>query len=164
VLGNGRGLEQRVERPQSHHELVTQVRDYLGPEARDQDGQGLDGVHLLAERYRVGRDPKVKLAEHAQHTLAQEFRLANSSKIKRKDEYSTNLVVNAIDYRCDDERKTLELGVTSRYHCVAEDSRISKMPVINTLQALVHPVTPKNYPACIVNPQPQLLRIRIFGK
>jgi hypothetical protein len=36
------------------------------------------------------------------------------------------------------------------------------MPVINPLQALVHPQTQKHYPAWIVNPQPQLLRIRIF--
>jgi hypothetical protein len=43
-------------------------------------------------------------------------------------------------------------------------SRIPKMPVINPLQALVHAQTQKNYPAWIVNPQPQLLRIRLFGK
>ncbi len=51
-----------------------------------------------------------------------------------------------------------------RYHCVAEDSRIPKMPVINPLQALVLPQTQINYPAWIVNPQPKLLRIRLFGK
>ncbi len=33
---------------------------------------------------------------------------------------------------------------------------------INPLQALVHPQTQKNYPAWIVNPQPQLLRIRLY--
>jgi hypothetical protein len=33
------------------------------------------------------------------------------------------------------------------------------MPVINRLQALFHTQTQKNYPAWIVNPQPQLLRI-----
>jgi hypothetical protein len=41
------------------------------------------------------------------------------------------------------------------------------MPVINPLQALVHPLTEKkkkNYPAWIVNPQPELLRIHFFGK
>jgi hypothetical protein len=39
------------------------------------------------------------------------------------------------------------------------------MPVINPFQALVHLQTQKDYPACwIVNPQPQLLRIRFFGK
>jgi hypothetical protein len=48
----------------------------------------------------------------------------------------------AIDYRCDDEKKT-RVGATSWYHCLAEDSRISKMPVINPLQALVHPQTQK---------------------
>ncbi len=36
------------------------------------------------------------------------------------------------------------------------------MPMINPLQALVHPQTQKNYPAWIVNPQPQLLSIRLF--
>jgi hypothetical protein len=36
------------------------------------------------------------------------------------------------------------------------------MPVINPLQqALVHPQTQKNYPAWIVNAQPQLLKIRL---
>ncbi len=37
------------------------------------------------------------------------------------------------------------------------------MPVINPLEALVHPQTQKkNYPAWIVKSQPQLLRIRLF--
>ncbi len=45
---------------------------------------------------------------------------------------------------------------------VAEDSKIPKMPAINPFQALVHPQTQKNYPAWIVNPQPQLLRIHLF--
>ncbi len=36
------------------------------------------------------------------------------------------------------------------------------MPVINPLQALVHLQTQKTHPAWIVNPQPELLRIRIF--
>jgi hypothetical protein len=44
----------------------------------------------------------------------------------------------AIDYRSDDEKKNSCVGATSWYHCVAEDSRIPKMPVINPLiQALV---------------------------
>jgi hypothetical protein len=38
------------------------------------------------------------------------------------------------------------------------------MPVIYPLQALVHPQNQQNYPAWIVNPQPQLLRIRILWK
>ncbi len=67
-----------------------------------------------------------------------------------------------IDYRCDDGGKKLGVGATPWYHCVAEDSRIPKMPVISPLQALVHPQTHKNYPARIVIPQPQLLRIRLF--
>jgi hypothetical protein len=39
------------------------------------------------------------------------------------------------------------------------------MPAINPLQALVHPQTQKkkkNYPAWIVNPQPHVLKIRLF--
>ncbi len=35
------------------------------------------------------------------------------------------------------------------------------MPVINPLRAFVYPQTQKNYPAWIVYPQPQLLRIRL---
>jgi hypothetical protein len=60
-------------------------------------------------------------------------------------------------------KKKNSFEVTSWYHCVADNSRIPKMPVINPLQALVHPQTKKkNYPAWIVNPQPQLLRVRLF--
>ncbi len=44
----------------------------------------------------------------------------------------------------------------------AEDSRFPKIPFNNPLQALVHPQTQKNYPAWIVNPQPQPLKIRLF--
>ncbi len=72
----------------------------------------------------------------------------------------TNAVA-CIDYKCDDEKK-ISTWATSWYPCVAKDSRILKMPVINPLQALVRPPTRKNYPAWIVNPQPQLLRIRLF--
>jgi hypothetical protein len=36
------------------------------------------------------------------------------------------------------------------------------MPVINPLQALVHPQTQINHPAWIANPQTQLLRTRLF--
>jgi hypothetical protein len=46
----------------------------------------------------------------------------------------------SIDYRCDDQKK-FWVGYTSWYHCVAVDSRIPKMSVINPLQALVHPQT-----------------------
>jgi hypothetical protein len=38
------------------------------------------------------------------------------------------------------------------------------MPAIKPLQALVHLQTQENYLAWIVNPQLQLLKIRIFGK
>jgi hypothetical protein len=61
------------------------------------------------------------------------------------------------------KKKNCRAGATSWYHCIAEDSRIPKLPVINPLQAHVHPQTQKkNYPAWIVNPQPQLLRIRLI--
>ncbi len=39
------------------------------------------------------------------------------------------------------------VGLTSWYHCVAEDSMIPKMPVINPLQAHVDLQTQKSYPA-----------------
>jgi hypothetical protein len=67
-----------------------------------------------------------------------------------------------IDYSCDNEKKNSWIGVTSWYHCVAEDSGSPKMPVISLLQAHVHLQTQKNYPAQIVNLQPQLLRIHLF--
>ncbi len=72
--------------------------------------------------------------------------------------------VRGIDYRCDDEKKrTIDLGWHLGINCVAEDSRIPKMPVINPFQAFVHPQTQKKtYPAWIANPQPQLLRIHLF--
>jgi hypothetical protein len=73
-----------------------------------------------------------------------------------------NLTPQSIDYRCENEKKNSLVGATSWYHCVAEDSRIPDMPVINRFQALVHPQTQKNYPARIVSPQPQLLKIRLF--
>ncbi len=41
------------------------------------------------------------------------------------------------------KEKNSWVGATSWYHCVAEDSRMPKMPVINPLQALVHPQTQK---------------------
>ncbi len=62
------------------------------------------------------------------------------------------------------KKKYSWVGVTSWYLCIADDSRIPKMPIINPLQALFHPQTQKkkNYPAWIINPQPQLLKIRLF--
>jgi hypothetical protein len=41
------------------------------------------------------------------------------------------------------KKKNSCVGATSWYHCVAEFSRIPKMPVIYPLQALVHPQTQK---------------------
>jgi hypothetical protein len=51
-------------------------------------------------------------------------------------------LVPTIDYRCDD-KKNFSFGAPSWYHCVVEDSRIPKTPVINPLQAFVHPQTQK---------------------
>ncbi len=48
-----------------------------------------------------------------------------------------------VDYRWINEIKNSSVGATSWYHCIAEDSRIPKMPVINPLQALVHLQTQK---------------------
>jgi hypothetical protein len=38
------------------------------------------------------------------------------------------------------------------------------MPVINLFQALVHPQTQNNYPAWIVNPQPNFSEFAFFGE
>jgi hypothetical protein len=46
-----------------------------------------------------------------------------------------------------EKKKNFWVVVTSWYHCVPEDSRISKMPVVHPFQGLVHPQTQKNYPA-----------------
>jgi hypothetical protein len=50
-------------------------------------------------------------------------------------------------------KKLLSWGDTW-YHCVAEDSRIPKMPVVNPLQALVHSQTQKTilHGLSILNP------------
>jgi hypothetical protein len=60
--------------------------------------------------------------------------------------------------------KNCRIGAISWYQCVAEDSRIPKMPVINPLRALFYPQTQKNNPGWIVNPQPQLLKSCLFGE
>ncbi len=57
--------------------------------------------------------------------------------------YGQTTPVRAVDYRCDDEKNTVELGATSWHNCVAEDSRIPKMTAIKPLPALVHPQTKK---------------------
>jgi hypothetical protein len=61
-------------------------------------------------------------------------------------------------------KRRLLSWATSWHHYVAENSKIPKMSVINRLQTLVHPQTQENYPARIVNPQPQLLGILFFGE
>jgi hypothetical protein len=57
-------------------------------------------------------------------------------------------------------KKKLLSWATSWYHCVAEDSRIPKMPVINPLQALVQPQTQKKKKKTILHelsiPNPKL--------
>jgi hypothetical protein len=63
------------------------------------------------------------------------------------------------------KKKTLEL---SWYHCVAEDSRIPKMPGINPLQAIVHPQTQKekkkpSHMDC-QSPTPTSQNLPFFGK
>jgi hypothetical protein len=68
-----------------------------------------------------------------------------------------------IDYRCDDE-KNFRVGATSWYHCVAEDSRIPKMPAINPLQALAHPQTQKTILDGLSIPNPNLSEFAFFGK
>ncbi len=50
-------------------------------------------------------------------------------------------------------------------HCIAEDSRIPKMPVINPLQALVHPQTQKKTILHGLSiPNPNFSEFAIFGK
>jgi hypothetical protein len=58
--------------------------------------------------------------------------------LRCEQKYSLIEGIHYIEYRCDDWRWKKKVGETSSYHCVAEDSRIPKMPVINPLQALVH--------------------------
>jgi hypothetical protein len=61
-------------------------------------------------------------------------------------------------------RKNSLAGATSWYDCVAEDSTVPKMTVINPLPELVHPETQKNHSAWIVNPQPNFSEFASFGK
>jgi hypothetical protein len=71
-----------------------------------------------------------------------------------------------IDYRCDKKRKT-RVGATPWYQCVAEDSRIPKMLVINPVQALVHPQTQKIYIYILHGlsiPNPNFSKFLFFGK
>jgi hypothetical protein len=59
---------------------------------------------------------------------------------------------------------------TSWYHCVAEDSRIPKMPVTNPIQALVHAQIQKkkNKKKTILHglsiPTPNFSEFAFFGK
>jgi hypothetical protein len=55
--------------------------------------------------------------------------------------------------------------VTSWYHCVAEEFRIPKMPVINPLPALVHLQTQKKTILHGLSiPNPNFSKFAIFGK
>ncbi len=56
------------------------------------------------------------------------------------------IMLEAIDYRCDDALKSGVGGDTyldSWYLCVGNDSRIKRMPVTAPLKALVHSKTAK---------------------
>jgi hypothetical protein len=62
-------------------------------------------------------------------------------------------------------KKKSVVEATSWYHCVAEDSRIPKMPVINPLQASVHPQTQKKTALRgLSSPNPNFSEFAIFGK
>jgi hypothetical protein len=54
--------------------------------------------------------------------------------------------------------------MTSWYHCVADDSGIPKMPVINPLQALVHPQTQKTILHGLTITNPNFSEFAFFGK
>jgi hypothetical protein len=56
------------------------------------------------------------------------------------------------------------VGATSWYHCVAEDSKIPKMPVINPLQALYHPQTQKTILHGLSIPNLNFPEFAFFGK
>jgi hypothetical protein len=62
------------------------------------------------------------------------------------------------------KKKKCGVEATSWYHCVAEDSRIPKMPVINPLQAFVHPQTQKTAMHGLSSPNPNFSEFAIFGK
>jgi hypothetical protein len=74
-----------------------------------------------------------------------------------------NYQFQTIDYRQDDEKKKCRVEVKSWYQCVAEDSRIPKMPVINPLQAFVHPQTEKTALHGLSSPNPNFSEFAIFG-
>jgi hypothetical protein len=63
------------------------------------------------------------------------------------------------------KNKKCLVGATSWYHCVAENSRIPKLPAINPLQALVHPQTQKKtilHGLSTLNPN--FSELALFGK
>jgi hypothetical protein len=61
------------------------------------------------------------------------------------------------------KKKNSCVGVTSWY-CVAEDSRIPKMPVINPLEALVHPQTQNTILHGLSIPNPNFSEFAFFRK
>jgi hypothetical protein len=74
-------------------------------------------------------------------------------------------VSSTIDYRRDDRKKLSSWG--DRYHGVAEDSRIPKLPVMNPLQALVHPQRRKLKKTILhglSSPNPNFSEFAFFGK
>ncbi len=61
-------------------------------------------------------------------------------------------------------KKKSWVGVTNWCQCVAEDSRIPKMPDINPLQALVHPLLKKLSCMGYASPTPNSQNLPFFGK
>jgi hypothetical protein len=65
------------------------------------------------------------------------------------------------------KKKKCRVEATSWYHCVAEDSRIPKMSVINPLRAFVHPQTQRKKKTALhgmSSPNPNFSEFAIFGK
>ncbi len=118
-----------------------------------------DGVSALLGRPQRALHPRVKTRHRGTngvridptgvHGREENVRVRLGQLLTQNDLLTLVLGVHAgpvepIDCRCYNEtKKTVWVGATSWYHCVAEDSRISKMPVINPLQALLHPQTQK---------------------
>ncbi len=73
-------------------------------------------------------------------------------------------MVFSIDYKCDNEKKNSWVGSTSWYHCIADHSRIPKMPANNPLQTLVHPQTQKTILHGLPIPNPNFSEFTFFGK
>ncbi len=73
-------------------------------------------------------------------------------------------LVVGMDYSCYDEKKNYWVGATPWYQCVAEDSKIPKMRVVNPLQALVYPQTQKSVLHGLSIPNPNFSEFAFFCK